>query len=130
MGNPILPAPPPLPNGYQVGSTVVPELPAERAFPLRNSDFLTLCDGTGGSERTSRDLCIGLWLGAATGLTSLICSVDFPSALTTIRVLLSFVFLLLIFGGSFAVGVVFAIRMRKEDTPYSRLKTMICNFFK
>jgi len=135
MGNPVRPPPaapaqPQLPQGYQVGSTVVTELPAERGFPLRQSDFLTLCDGSAGSERAGRDLCIGVFAGAITGIIGLISSVDIPAALTKKPVFWSFVVLLVMAAGSLAGIIVYWTRMAKENTPYTRLKAAIEQFFR
>ena len=128
MGNPVQPAPP-LPPGFQVATTVVPELPAERAFPLRNSDFLILCEGSGGSEKSGLFLCIGLLGGAITGIVSLVSSVDIPAALTTMKVFWSFVVLIFMAAGSSAGLTIFAIRMAKESNAYTRLKMVINTFF-
>jgi hypothetical protein len=128
MGNPVQPGPP-LPQGYQVGTTVVSELPAQRAFPLTNADFLTLCDGSSSNERGGRDLCVGIWVGAVTGLISLICSVEIPEALSRRAVFWSFVVLLIMAAASFAGVVIFVTRMMKENTPYTRLKKTIVSFF-
>lgn len=130
MGNPVQPPQPPqLPAGYQVGSTIVPELPAERAFPLKNSDFLTLCDGSAGDERAGRDLCVGLLGGAVVGLIGFISSVEIPEALAKRPVFWSFVALVVILAGSLTGAIVFQIRMARKSTPYTRLKIAITSFF-
>ncbi len=130
MGNPVPAAQPPqLPAGYQVGSTVVPELPAERAFPLRNSDFLTLCDGSSGSERAGRDLCIGLLGGALVGLIGFVSSIEIPGAFTKRPVFWSFLALVVMFAGSSAGAIIFHIRIVQGNTPYTRLKNAITSFF-
>jgi hypothetical protein len=130
MGNPVQnPQPPQLPAGYQVGSTIVPELPAERAFPLKNSDFLTLCDGNTGNEKAGRDLCIGLFGGAIVGLIGLVYSLEIPEALTKRSVFWSFIALVVMLAGSLAGGIVCQVRISRENTPYTRLQKVITSFF-
>src|SRR5579859_645680 len=86
---------PPIPQGYEVESTVVTPLPAQRAFPLRRADFLTLCDENNGSEKASRDLHAGLFISAIIGLIGLTASIDWAKPLTEHKVAQTSFFVLL-----------------------------------
>jgi hypothetical protein len=120
-----------LPQGYQVGTTVVMPLPAERAYPLKEPDFLTLCDGTHGNERAGRDFHAGLFVSAVVGLIGLLSCVDWVNVFAQRRWMMLGCFLLLV-----AISAVSAWgcihywqQMRKENTPYTRLKAAILDFF-
>ena len=131
MAAPNQPLVPPLPEGYQVGTTVVTPQPAERAYPLRNPDFLTLCDGSNGDERAGKDLCLGLLISAVIGIVGIVASIDWGTVFAQKEwwMLLCPLALVAIAAGS---GVGFAVhrnRMEKEDTPYTRLKESISDFF-
>lgn len=120
-----------LPQGYQVGTIVVSPLPAKRAYPLGNDDFLTLCDGTSGDERAGRDLYMGLFVSAIVGIAGVITSVDWTTVFSKPR--WAPILCLLLLTTLAAVSVMGCIlhwtRMRREDTPYTRLKKSISEFF-
>jgi hypothetical protein len=120
-----------LPQGYQVGTTVVMPLPAERAYPLRELDFLTLCDGTSGSERAGRDLYIGLFISAAVGIAGVVSAADWKGAFGQQDwwILGPFLVLVIMAAGSAVGCVLHWKRMGQENTPYTRLKQAILDFF-
>jgi len=120
-----------LPQGYQVGTTIVMPPPAEPAYPLKKPDFLTLCDGTIGTERAGRDLHSGLFVSAVVGIVGLLSCVDWLTVLPQRKwtVLVCFLALVAICAVS-AWGCIYHWRqMRKENTPYTRLKQTISDFF-
>jgi hypothetical protein len=121
---------PPIPQGYQVESTVVTPLPAQRAFPLRRADFLTLCDENNGSERASRDLHGGFFISAVIGLTGLISSIDWSKPFTSEKVSYTSFLLLLVIAAATGWGCLYHWRrIKRENTPYTRLRQFISEFF-
>jgi hypothetical protein len=120
-----------LPRGYEVATTVVTPLPAERAYPLKNADFLTLCDGTNGKERAGRDLHIGFFVSAIVGIIGFVPSVDWQTAFAQRKwtPILGFLALVAIAAASACGCVLHWNRMRREDTPFTRLKKTISDFF-
>jgi hypothetical protein len=121
---------PPILKGYEVESTVVTPLPAQRAFPLKHADFLTLCDENNGSERASRDLHLGLVISAAIGLIGLISSIDWSKPFTSQKVPYTSFLLLLVIEAATGWGCFHHWRrMHWENTPYTRLKQVITEFF-
>lgn len=120
-----------LPQGYQVAATIVMPLPADRAYPLRRLDFLRLCDGASGDETAGKHLCIGAFITALIGMVGLLSCVDWPTVFVRQRwpMLLSFA-VLMIFAAASAYGwIVHSIRLRRENTPYTRVKHVILEFF-
>jgi hypothetical protein len=120
-----------LPKGYQVAATVVTPLPAECAYPLKNADFLTLCEGTSGSERAGRDLHLGFFVSAIVGVSGLVASVDWPTAIAQKRwTPVGCVVILVIIAAASACGCFLHWkRLRREDTTFTRLKKTISDFF-
>ncbi len=120
-----------LPKGYQVATTVVTPLPAERAYPLTNADFLTLCDGTSGSERAGKDLYLGLFVSAIVGIVGLFSSVDWSAAIAQKTWMPQVCVLILasIAAASACGCAVHWKRMLREDTAYTRLERTISDFF-
>ena len=120
-----------LPKGYEVGTTIVEPLPAERAYPLKNPDFLTLCDGENGKERAGRDLYLGAFISATVGIVGLLSCIDWPTAIAQHKRLSPGCFLLLLaIAAASALGCALHWkRMCKENTTYTRLKKTISGFF-
>lgn len=127
---PTQPAEPAVPQGYAVESTVVAPLPAQRAFPLKKADFLTLVDDNTGSERASRDLHIALCLTALVGMVGLIAAIDWSKPFTQQMIPSICFFVLLIVVAATGYGCIHHhLRMKHENTPYTRLKQFITKFF-
>jgi hypothetical protein len=127
------PAPAPQPI-FTVGSTVVAPSSAEIAFPLREDQFQTFCEGETSTDRATRDLCIGLFVGAVVGLATLLATTDWTTVWTRERrtpFLWSLGILIFITAGSLIGTAVCWIRVwkTKKDSSYSRLKGRIENFF-
>jgi hypothetical protein len=120
-----------LPQGYEVGTTIVEPLPAERAYPLKNPDFLTLCDGMDGKERAGRDLHIGLFVSAIVGIAGLLSCVDWPTVFAQKKwmLLTCFLALVIICAASACGCAIHWNRMCRENTTYTRLKRTISEFF-
>ena len=121
----------PLPQGYEVGTTVVVPLPAERAYPLKKPDYLTLCDGDIGKERAGRDFHFGLFVSAVVGIVGLLSCVDWETVFAQKKWMSLVCFLaLLIIGAASACGCVLHWnRMSRENTTYTRLTKAISEFF-
>lgn len=120
---------------FTVGSTVVQPSSAEIAFPLREEQFLMLCEGESSTDRSGRDLSIGLFCGALVGIAGVLAAVDWnfvwkPEHRTLF--ILSSVILSLVTSGSL-VGIIICwlrLRRNRNDSSYSRLKRRIDDFFK
>jgi hypothetical protein len=121
----------PLPKGYAVGTTIVEPLPAERAYPLKKPDYLTLCDGESSRERAGRDFHAGLFVSSIVGIAGLLSCVDWLIVFSQKKWMLLGCFLaLVIIGAASACGCgLHWNRMRREDTAYSRLRKTISEFF-
>jgi hypothetical protein len=122
----------PTTDGYHASSLVVAPLPDEMGFPLREDQFQTLCDGSSSDAKSGIYLCIGLFASAVVGVFSLFENADWASFWANKRgmLLIYFAVLLVIAAGSLAGLVICGLRLRKENTPYSRLKTKIERYFK
>jgi hypothetical protein len=120
-----------LPKGYEVGTTIVEPLPAERAYPLKNPDYLTLCDGADSKGRAGRDLYLGFFLSAVIGIVGMLSGVDWPTVFAQKKwmIMANFLVLVIIAAGSACGCGVHWNRMRREDTTYTRLKKTISDFF-
>jgi hypothetical protein len=131
MADPVQPDEVQLPIGYEVGTTIVEPLPAERAYPLKNPDFLTLCDGADSKERAGRDLYFGSFVSAMIGIAGMLSCVDWLTVFKEKEWLLlgCFVALLIIAAASACGWGVHWNRMRREDSTYTRLKKTISEFF-
>lgn len=118
-------------ESYPVGTTVVTPLPAERAYPLKNSDFLTLCDGVNGREKEGRDRHIEIFITAVVGICGVLSCTDWPTVFAQRKcmALASFLTLLIIAAASGYGGVLHWNRIRQEETACSRLKKSISAFF-
>jgi hypothetical protein len=60
--------PPPVPGHYSCGSMLSGARPDEICFPLRQSEFQTLCDGDINDARNRRDWWIALGIGFFVGV--------------------------------------------------------------
>jgi hypothetical protein len=68
-------------EGYHTGSVIVNPLPDEVAFPLREDQFQTLCDGSSSDAKSGMYLYIGLFVSAVVGVFSLFENADWASFL-------------------------------------------------
>lgn len=118
--------------GYNAGSLVVTARPNEIGFALREDEFHTLCDGSSNDAKSGMYLCIGLFVSAVVGVFGLLENADWASFWTNKRgiLLLYPAVLLVIAGGSLAGLLIFWFRLRKQITPYSRLRGKIEEHFK
>jgi hypothetical protein len=116
---------------FQARSTVVPTIPADMAYPLREDEYQTLCDGASGADRASRDLCIGLFVGTMVGIIGVLATVDWQIFWAQKHIgLLFWLGILLFIAAVAAAGCAFYWRqMYRKDTSRSRLKVRISEFF-
>ena|SRR5579859_595956 len=131
--NPPVP-PAPAPPNFTVSSTVVAPSSAEFAFPLREDQFQTLCEGEMSTDRAGRDLCVGLFFGAVVGLVSVLATTDWATVWTPLRrspFMWSLGILLVISAGSLFGTIVCWVRLwrTRKNSSYSRLKGKIEGFF-
>jgi hypothetical protein len=120
-----------LPDKYQAGSVVIPRRrPDEMAFPLTQEEFQTLGDGTSGKEKASTDLFLGFLVGAIVGLIGVIASTDWERVLDhKWPVGISMLILIgMVVWSSTGCFIHWRLATR-EDTPESRLKKKISDFF-
>ncbi len=116
------------------GGTVVTPRPSEQAYPLRQEEFLTLCDGEGANAAQQwRNFCLAWFLSAVIGLAGLWGSVDFDQAVQSKR--MSPVIWALVLGlmvlASLCLTLFFHAVCRKQQGagPYMRLKKRIGDMF-
>jgi hypothetical protein len=139
MTQPISPAPDengrdPLLQYSTGGGTVVTPRPSEQAYPLRQEEFLTLCDGEGANAAAQwRNFCLAWFLSAVIGLAGLWGSVDFDQAVKTKRMspvvwALALGLMVLV---SLCLTLFFHFYGRKQQGagPYTRLKKKIGDIF-
>jgi len=133
--NVINPPIPPAPAKYTAGSLVVPPRPDEVGFPLREDEFKTLCEGEVSTDRSGRDLSIGLFVGALVGIAGIVATIDWdlvwkPEHRTYF--ICSAVILLLVASGSLAGIIICCVRLyrTRKSSSYSRLKSRMEGFFK
>lgn len=120
-----------LPENYQAGAIIGRRRPDEVAFPLRQDEFLILCDGASGKDRAARDLYLGFFVGALIGLVGLAANIDWPTLFAQRKwfVFSCFLVLVVIAVASITGCISHWGRMTQEDTPESRLKKKIHDFF-
>ncbi len=135
MGEPNPPLAAAPPNNFTVGSTVVPSSTVEIAFALREEQFQVLCEGESGTDRSGRDLSIGLFFGVLVGIAGILATIDWeyvwkPEHRTSF--FWSAAILILLSGGSLVGIVICCMRLYKtrHSSSYSRLKKRIEDFFK
>jgi|SRR5208282_3049979 len=132
---PTTPSLAPAPLKFTVGSTVVPSSSAEVAFPLREEQFQTLCEGEMNSDRSGRDVCIGLFIGALIGFVGILAATDWTVVWVTSDrrrpLIWSLGILFFIAAGSLVGIIVCWIRLWRthKNSSYSRLKRRIEDFF-
>lgn len=135
MGDPNPPLAAAPSNNFTVGSTVVPSSTAEIAFALREEQFQMLCEGESSTDRSGRDLCIGLFVGALVGIAGIVATIDWdfiwkPEHRTNF--IFSSAILLFIASGSLVGIVISCIKLYRtsKKSSYSRLKDRIESFFR
>jgi hypothetical protein len=133
--NVINPPIPPAPAKYTAGSLVVPPRPDEVGFPLREDEFKTLCEGEVSTDRSGRDLSIGLCVGAAVGFVGILATTDWATAWNSDRrapLIWSLGILFFIAAGSLVGAIICCVRLYRthKSSSYSRLKGRIEGFFK
>ena len=135
MGDPNPPLAAAPPNNFTVGSTVVPSSTAEIAFALREDQFQMLCEGESSTDRSGRDLFVGLLAGAVVGFIGVLASTDWETIWKPER-RMPFIFssglLLVIAAGSLVGTIICCVRLYRtgKNSSYSRLKSRIEGFFK
>jgi hypothetical protein len=135
MGDPNPPLAAAPPNNFTVGSTVVPSGAAEVAFALREDQFRTLCEGEMSTDKSGRDLSIGLFVGAAVGFVGILATTDWATVWNSDRrtpLIWSSGILFFIAAGSLVGAIICCLRLYRtgKNSSYSRLKSRIEGFFK
>ena len=117
------------------GGTVVVPQPDERAFALRQNDFLTLCEGeVSKADERWRDIWIAIFVTAVVGTLSLLPTVDWRTTIQQSKLTpcISAFVLCSLAAVSFVLSLFFWVRSRRRGSPsaYMRVKKKIENYFR